>query len=69
MREIFLKQRGFLDLPITSNGKECVPLAFAQTMSVTRSLLTLKPGAGDPRFEADDFLSRAFQFTPVSSTL
>ncbi|GFU72935.1 uncharacterized protein TNCV_4636691 [Trichonephila clavipes] len=32
-------------------------------------MLTLKPVAVDSRFEANDFIGRAFQFTPVSSTL
>ncbi|GFQ92626.1 hypothetical protein TNCT_469041 [Trichonephila clavata] len=69
MHETYWKQRGFLDLPITSNGIVCVPLAFAQTMAVIRFLLTLKPVAVNSRFEANDFLARTFQFTPVSSTL
>ncbi|GFS96807.1 hypothetical protein TNCV_4754701 [Trichonephila clavipes] len=69
MHETFLKLRGFLDLLIASNGIVCGPLACAQTMAVTRSLLTLKPAAVDSRFEANDFLGRACQITPVSSTL
>ncbi|GFS50556.1 hypothetical protein TNIN_359721 [Trichonephila inaurata madagascariensis] len=35
-------------------------------MAVTRFLLTLKPGAVDSRFEVNDFLGKAFQFTAVN---
>ncbi|GFS84240.1 hypothetical protein TNCV_2365721 [Trichonephila clavipes] len=38
-------------------------------MAITRSLLTLMPGAVDSRFDSNDFLGRTFQFTPVSSAL
>ncbi|GFX74558.1 hypothetical protein TNCV_3214451 [Trichonephila clavipes] len=53
----FLKQRGFFDLPITSNDKVCAQLTFAQTMYVTRSLLTLRPGAVDSILKQMTFLA------------
>ena len=67
--EMSLKPLGFFDFPITSNVILCVPVAFAQNMTVNRSLFFLFPSAFFSSPWTMVLSGRVLQFQPLSSAL
>jgi hypothetical protein len=66
---IFLNALGFLDLLLRTKDTQLVPIEFVHTLTVSRSLLILLPGAVVSLFDAKNLLARDYQFNPDPSAL
>lgn len=58
-----------MTLPIISNDRGRVPVAFSQTIIETRSLWTLKPEAAVSLVESRALRGSDFQFKPFVTTV
>jgi hypothetical protein len=66
---IFLNALGFLDLLLRTKDTLLVPIEFVHTLTVSRSLLILLPGAVVSLSDAKTLLGRDYQFNPDPSAL